>query len=1659
MAGSYGGGATSILWSSPGDGVFDNVSFENAVYTPGTTDETNGTVILTISTDDPTGPCSAAYDFTEITVLPGIYVDAGENVTVCANNATIDLDGNISGSTNTGEWTSSGTGTFSPSEFDMAASYIPSSADTAAGTISLVLNSTNNGICDIVRDTVFVTITSSPVVQAGTDQVACANNADILLNGIVSSSSGTAEWSTSGSGSFMPNSHTLCATYIPSNADTALGGVTLYLQSTNNGGCLAVKDSLELEITPAPYVFAGDDQTVCANNANIQLEGIAYGATNTAVWSCNGTGQFVPDSSNLQAMYIPSGQDTITGTIEFILTPTNIGTCNSVSDTMILTIEEGIYVNAGQDLTTCANEDILDLSGVVFGNTNTGIWSSTGTGNFSNDTDLSSVYTLSADDTLSSSLALILESTNNALCLAVYDTIDVTVVKPGIYAEAGSDISVCANNASADLSGSISGGTQTGYWTTNGTGIFSPDSSSLSATYIPSALDTITGDVMLTLVTTNNGLCFEVRDSLNLEITPAPYVYAGDTIYVCITNPIADLNGIVSAGASQGEWQTLGTGTFSPDNTSLVTSYIPSDQDTADGSVLVILTSTDNNNCNVVSDTAIIIFTPAPTVYAGEDQVLCASNPVQFEGVVNGTPGTGVWLTNGTGTFVPDNASLDGQYIFSTADTTAGNLMFVLESTNVGGCLVERDTMYVDINSAPIVEAGNDISVCANNSDVQLNGSVTGISTTGILSGSGNGIFTPSDTTLDAVYIPDSQDTTLGNVVLYLTSSQNGDCNAVVDSLTVTITSSPIAEAGSDQIVCKGHNVNLDGSIGGGGSTGIWTSSGTGSFIPSDEVLNGQYVPSEADTSNGSVWMTLTSTNNGGCIASADSFLVHLTDLPVVQAGADQDICLNNLDVQLTGIVSGATSTGLWTTSGSGTFSPADTALAVSYIPSADDTAESGIVLYLTSTNACEIVDSLNINFTPIPQVNAGVDQLICIDQLTVNLDGMVSGATLTGQWSSSGDGYFLPDANTLNAQYVRSSQDSINASVYLTLSSTNYGNCIAVSDSVHITMTSIPVVNAGIDYTFCSNNADILLHGSVTGGASTGVWETDGSGTFSPSETELEAMYYPSSADTSNGFVQFILTSTDACIEKKDTVVYSFTPAPYVFAGEDQTVCANNADVYLNGVVSAGSTTGIWNTTGSGSFIPTNTNLSTSYIPALNDISDAFINLYLTSTQNGMCYPEYDTLDLIITPAPEVDAGEDQYVCNGDNVQLNGVLSASATTAEWTTTGTGTFSPDNVTLDAVYIPSAQDTVDGAVVLILTTTNNDNCIAVSDNLNVSFTPHPTVEAGADQEVCANNAQIQLSGIVSGSASTGVWTTSGTGQFVPDANTLNCSYIPSNQDTAIGQVMLTLTSTFSCPVSDSIELVIHPAPYVNAGDDLVFCTDNPVVELQGIITNQTTTGVWSTSGSGSFNPDNESLTVSYLPSSYDTLLGEVFIKLTSTNNGDCLAERDSISLSFVPEPIVYAGPDQVVCANSYVQFEGSIQGGLGSGNWQTMGTGFYMPNNESLNAYYVFSNEDTTAGSLQFILSTPEYDGCQAAFDTMNVTITPGPHVAVNADATVCANNSEISLSGTIWGATTTGVWTSSGTGYFMPSDTALEVSYVASQEDADSGSVSIELTT
>lgn len=508
----------------------------------------------------------------------------------------------------------------------------------------------------------------------------------------------------------------------------------------------------------------------------------------------------------------------------------------------------------------------------------------------------------------------------------------------------------------------------------------------------------------------------------------------------------------------------------------------------------------------------------------------------------------------------------------------------------------------------------------------------------------------------------------------------------------------------------------------------------------------------------------------------------------------------------------------------------------------------------------------------------------------------------------------------------------------------------------------------------------------SVCLGASITLSNATGGGTWSSSNPAIANI-------SASGVVAGIAAGTTTITYKMPSgvtasLVVTVNPLPTVNAGPDQTVCASSPNVALAGSVGGSATSGTWSG-GTGTFVPNNSTLTATYLPSASEIASGQVALTLTSIvpTGNSCAPATSSMTIHISPAATANAGAPQSVCAGGTITLAGIIGGSAISGTWSA-ASGTFSNVN-SLTSTYTPSIAS---GTVTLTLTAhpLASSPCGAVTGTVVITVYAPATANAGSPQTLCANATTVILSGSIGGGAISSMWSTSGSGSFVPNATTLKAIYVPSAADKASGHVTLTLTTNAPAgPCGAAIgktDIYFTAVPTANAGSPQSVCAGGTIT-LAGVIGGSAASGTWS-AASGTFSNVN-SLTSTYTPSIPN---GTVTLTLTAhpPAGSTCSAVTSTVIITVNIPATANAGPNQTVSASSpNVTLAGSVGGGASSGTWSG-GAGVFIPNTAMLNATYKPTPAEIAAGSVTLTLTTNDPVGpCGPASSTMTITIVAG----------------------------------------------------------------------
>jgi len=322
--------------------------------------------------------------------------------------------------------------------------------------------------------------------------------------------------------------------------------------------------------------------------------------------------------------------------------------------------------------------------------------------------------------------------------------------------------------------------------------------------------------------------------------------------------------------------------------------------------------------------------------------------------------------------------------------------------------------------------------------------------------------------------------------------------------------------------------------------------------------------------------------------------------------------------------------------------------------------------------------------------------------------------------------------------------------------------------------------------------------------------------------------------------------------------------------------------------------------------------------------------------------------------------------------------------------------------LTTEYHFGAGDLVNGSVNLVLTSTNNGSCVEEDDTLTITFGTTAFASAGNDFSMCNSGMNTgPLNGAVSGGASTGEWSTLGSGTFTPNNTDLNAVYNPSVTDLASGsfELVLTTTNNGSCaPGRDTVMVTVEPDPIANAGVNIQVCETTDTVQLAGSVTN-VTMGQWSTSGTGSFFPNNTDLNPMYIPSNADQLNGLTTIYLSTTDAQICLNAVDSITIEYA-DPLAINFGNTPGCVNSFINFTDSTTinfGTIAQWSW-TFGDG---GSSQSPNPVYAYS----APGAYDVTLTVVSSLGCEySLIQTVLVQSPPSASFNLSSDTVIVGEN-------------------------------------------------------
>ncbi|HPS74491.1 MAG TPA: SprB repeat-containing protein, partial [Bacteroidales bacterium] len=562
---------SSLLWTTSGDGTFNIDTILNPIYTPGTGDLGTGTVTLTLTA---TG---LGFGNACTPVVSSVVVhQSAAVVAVTAVSTPVSCYGGNDGTATA--IPTGGTGVYTCRWDDPASQTTITATGLYAGIYTVIVTD-ENGCSDTTSVAVTqpaaaltVTATSTPVsCHGGNDGTATAipaggtlpytylwnngqtTNPAVNLNAgtytvvITDSNSCTAtvgvivtEPAASLQATIVSQTNVSCFGYADGSATVGVTGGTppytyvwnttpvqtgptainlgpgTYVVIVTDTNHCTTSDTVIITEPPSILANAGPDGLICETET-FALSGAVAANYSAIAWATSGDGSF-DDATVLNPLYTPGFNDILTGNVILTITAFGLASCPDSSDSMILSISRQATVYAGPDDSICANQTVYPLSGAVADHFTSLLWTTSGTGTFSDNTIQNPAYTVSSSDISAGQIWFVLTATSMAPCVTVIDSLALWII-PQVIASAGPDTFTC-QNVPALIAGSSASNYSSILWTHNGTGILT-DETTIHPTYLAGPGET--GTVTLTMTVCSLFPCTDtIIDQMILTIWPLP---------------------------------------------------------------------------------------------------------------------------------------------------------------------------------------------------------------------------------------------------------------------------------------------------------------------------------------------------------------------------------------------------------------------------------------------------------------------------------------------------------------------------------------------------------------------------------------------------------------------------------------------------------------------------------------------------------------------------------------------------------------------------------------------------------------------------------------------------------------------------------------------------------------------------------------------------------------------------------------------------------------------------------------------------------------------------------------------------------------------------------------------------------------------------------
>ena len=857
------------------------------------------------------------------------------------------------------------------------------------------------------------------------------------------------------------------------------------------------------------------------------------------------------------------------------------------------------------------------------------------------------------------------------------------------------------------------------------------------------------------------------------------------------------------------------------------------------------------------------------------------------------------------------------------------------------------------------------------------------------------------------------------------------DCGSFTDTMNVSLTEAPeliaLATPFRDTLICPGTDLPFKATTtkGFGPFTYSWGSPSLGTVTNSDSIFLGNITQ---DTT-----LFVSVSDSLGCSDSA-TFTISVAPIPAVDAGNDITICYSD-SVQLNAIVSGgiAPLTYLWTP---------DTGLSANNIlnpwRSPLDTSVT-YVLTVTDSLGCAYTDTINLGVFPLVNIDAGPDQILCINQ---GNELLTNGSPAGGTWSGAG----ISGGNTFDPVMA-------GLGIHPLIYSFTDGNGCDYTDTILMEVIQQPSLNFVV--TPDSGCTDLTITISDSTGVSGHQWYANDS-LFSVVRNPSLTVQNTSPDQDSIVAIKLVFTASSNCTDSLTQFITVF-PKPNASFSLPSFICAGESiQPTQNSIHKAGATQFEWTvSSGAVSFSDSSLSVPTISFPDFQSGTDSTYTIQLIVTSVDGCIDTVsETIQVRSRPVANFSlpsAACTPLAMNPTNNSTGGSLNYQWTINPLTSVTVANSSSANPTFS--FVTPVSDSIVYSITLFVT--DSSGCIDSATQTYTTY-PQPQLSISKSQNngchpftlTITNNSTSGISGLP---ALTYAWDL-GNGQTSTDTN-VTTTYTNTGSQDSTYYIELIAINALGCPDTLVDSIVVHPNPiaqtnFTSFANCAPYIIDSAVVNaiLFPDANLAYSWNVYDLSGAliAQYNGPNGM--------NHTLLVGgdSIYVELVATSPFGCVNDTSTQQLFYtIANPVANfsASPD-TACSPMLLSLSDSSTAGVNH-QWYVNDSLFSTLQNPQITLFNQSSTSDSTV-NIKLVITAGS--GCGDSI-TKQVVIQAKPNAAFTINGSICAGDSLQTMNNSTSSGVLNYVWSASNANITISDSSATQPTFTF--PDNQSGTDSI----